>query len=101
MELQERGHRVAEQQQDAGAHVHGPVVVSIDDQHVGAGAVGGGQKVLETKHPAQRRRVGDCGEGSWVPGGQGWGEGRAVPGASPHLAQMPAGGRVAWARGVW
>ena len=39
--------------------------------------------------------------GSWVPGGQGWGEGRAVPGVSPHLAQMPAGGRVAWARGVW
>lgn len=95
VELQERGHRVAEQQQDAGAHIHGPVMVGIDDQHVGAGAVGGGHEVLETKHPAQKRRVGDCGKGftgtGWAGLGQGQGGAWGEPSPGPDAGRWESG----------
>lgn len=48
-ELQERGGCVIQQQQDPGAHVDGPGVFSVEDQRVGAGAVRGVYKVLETE----------------------------------------------------
>lgn len=54
-EFQERDHSVVQEQQDAGAHVHGPVVAGVKDQCVGTGAVRMGHKVLKTENPVQRR----------------------------------------------
>lgn len=53
-ELQERGGCVVEQQQDTRTHVDGPGMVSVEHQHIGAGAVRGVYKVLETEHPIRR-----------------------------------------------
>lgn len=50
-ELQERGGCVIQQQQDAGAHIDGPGMLSVEHQHVGAGAVREAYEALETEHP--------------------------------------------------
>lgn len=49
MELQEGGGCVIQQQQDPGAHIDGPGVLSVEYQGVRAGAVREVYKVLETE----------------------------------------------------
>ncbi|KAG8508152.1 hypothetical protein J0S82_010709 [Galemys pyrenaicus] len=53
-QLGQRGQGVVEQQQQAGAHIHRPVVSGVEGQGVRTGAVGGRHEGLEPERPAGR-----------------------------------------------
>lgn len=76
-QLRQRSQSKAQQQQDTWAHIDGPRVVRVEDQGVGAGAVGGHYEVLEPEHPGKECVKRDW-MGQWEGGRDEW-EGLTLP----------------------